>query len=148
MRILKTKRSALLAVIGVLSLSAVAFAWLSTTGSGSGSGTVTASAVNLDLTSDAPVLTATDDTAEINIYAANTGDSASNVGGVTAVPTPVNDDCNPASFTISNPTETGDQVPADSTGTVVATATVTFVNLDEDQDACLEGLTIDLDATA
>ena len=148
MRILKSKRSALLAVVGVLSLSAVAFAWLSASGSGDGTGSVTAASVNLDLTSDAPVLTATDDTADINIYAANTGDSASNVGGVTAVPTPVNGDCDPNSFTISNPAETGTEVPADSTGTIVATATVTFVNLPKNQDACLDGFTIDLDATA
>ena len=140
------KRVAVVGAIAALSFAAVAVAYFTTSGSGSGSGTVDTTIGTLDLTSSVPALTELGDSQTITVYAANTNASPLHITSLTVVPTdPAG--CPEGSFTVGDVTllDAANQV-APGGPVAVATADVTFNNLDAAQNACLAGPSFDLDS--
>ena len=136
MRTFTSKRSALLAVIGVLVVSASAIAWLSASGSGSGTGSVVETSDAMTLTSSIAALDNIGDSDTITVYAANPGSSVQHVDDVTIEPVEAAG-CPDGSFVVTDITPLDADVPPTDAATAIATATVTFTNVDSAQNACI-----------
>ena len=159
MRILKTKRSALLAVIGVLCISAAAIAYWTTTGTGTGSGTAGTDADNVVVTGTVTGLMAPNgDGRTVNFTAANPAafdQSISNIHlvSVDAYPTAADRTANTneisgcggvnaltEDFRMAdvpvNPATDGDIGRGATAQVLTASGTLFMNNLDTSQDAC------------
>ena len=148
MRKFTSKRSALLAVIGVLVVSASAIAWLTATGSGTGTGNVLETSDNMTLTSAVDTFSNLGDSHTITVSALNVGSSNQHIEGVT-IGADEQNGCPDGSFVVGPVTvlSAANDIAAGA-NPAVATATVTFTNLDEAQNACLApgAVSFDLDS--
>jgi hypothetical protein len=131
-----------------------AFAYWTTTGSGGGSSTLASSngtvTLHASFTSGAltpggsvPVTITADNSGTTNLFVTSVVDGAT--------PIAVSDGCNLPDFSLqASPTlanAAGTEIPANTTGTVVATDTLTYANTDVDQSAC-KGGTVTLSYTS
>ena len=133
---LTRKRSALLAAIGVLSLSAVAFAYWTTSGSGSGSGTVGDSTQVVSLVgSVAGDLVPGGDAGTISFTASNPSDTDLRVNTI-SLGDVLTTGCDTGWFSMT-PVAANQTIPANSTDVpITATGTVSYLNNAADQNAC------------
>lgn len=143
LRSLFNTRRRKIAVVGcaIAVVAAVgAYAYLTASGSGSGSGSVTASAGSVDLSvSQSQALDKLGASSPVTVTATNNGTSAQKVTSVDTLTASGDAGCPAGSFTISGLSSTPQEIqPGDSAP--VATATVTFNNVNSDQNACLSGV--------
>ena len=143
MRVLKTKRSALLGVVGVLVVASAAIAYFSSTGSGDGTGsaTIAAGAVDISVTPDT-TWSKTGDVVTFTVNATNTGDSdvLADINDA-AVSLTDHADCPDGSFTIGTITGGAEQI-APGGNADIGTVAVTLNETDSLQDACRSGITL------
>jgi hypothetical protein len=158
MRIFKTKRSALLAVIGVLAVSAAAIAYWTSTGTGTGSGQAgtVANSVVLTGTVQGGTLAPGGPARTVTFTAANPQEYAQSVSsihlvGVRAYPTAADrtagtnviSGCTALAgvdFAMSdipvNPATDGDIAPNAVAQAMTATGSFSMINRDVNQDSC------------
>ena len=127
-RILKSRRALiLLGTTAIVAIAAVAYAYLAVTGTGSGTGSVTDSRANVTLTSSSLTLANIGDKQTVTITATNTGASPEKIGALTVTAAPstaaATAGCPSGSFTVSNITNTGNEIPA-KVGSTDGSATV------------------------
>jgi hypothetical protein len=144
---LKKKRTAALAVVAVLALSGMAFAYWTTTGSGSGTGSVASSGGTLTLHGTIENELSPGASSAVAYTADNANGSSEQVGTVHAV---VSIDeahesagCKASDFAIGDTLE-GQVIAAHATGVALSHAgSISMVDSEENQDAC-QGATITL----
>ena len=133
-RILKSRRAkVLVGVMATMAVAAVAaFAYLATTGTGGGTGSVNATTADIALTGDAPTLTHIGDTQNVAITGTNGGTSLQKIGtlSVSAAPSAAatTAGCPAGSFTVTNITETHNEVAPNGGTAIVGHADVTFTD--------------------
>ena len=144
MRKFMSKRSALLAVVGVLAISAAAIAYFSSVGSGTGTGVVTATtgAVAVTVTPDT-TFTKIGDTVTFTVNATNNGTSdvfAAIKNANVVINKPAS--CPTGSFTLGTITNASKQLAANGGAGDIGTIPVTLNETNSLQDACLAGITL------
>ena len=139
MRKFTSKRSALLAVVGVLAVSAAAIAYWTASGSGSGNGSVVAGngAVALTSSVDSPSTIFPGGGSDITYYATNDSDTDVYVTSVSATVNALAANCADGDFSIATVNQ-GVVVPAHTTTPqeLPTKGHLAFANSGADQDAC------------
>lgn len=143
MRKFFTKRSALLAAVLAIAITAVAAAYLSSTGAGSGTGATSEATDSVTLVGTTPDITHIGDSQTMTIAGTNDGSSPTKVASISVGDVTLPSGCPAGSFEFGEPQETGTQIAAGATETV-GTVSVTLVNKDAVQDACLAGFSVAL----
>ena len=143
MRKFTSKRSALLAVIGVLVVASAAIAYFSSTGSGTGTGsaTIAAGAVSVTVTPDS-TWSKTGDVVTFTVNATNTGSSdvLADIDDA-AVSFTDHANCPDDSFEIDEITGGPEQIaPAGNAN--IGTVLVSLNETDSLQDACRSGISL------
>jgi hypothetical protein len=154
MRKFTSKRSALLAVIGVLCISAAAVAYWTTTGSGTGTGTAGSdSGVTVTVTTSPSGLRPGSPAQAVGISVQNAATVKQYVTSVTLSITSVDKasgavagTCDATDFAITQPTWTAHDMSASTTESPTG-ATLAMVNASSNQDAC-KGATVNLKVDA
>ena len=142
MRKFTSRRSAVLAVIATLAVSAAAIAYWTVGGSGDATGTVgNATAVALSGSFPAAGIVPGGDAATVSISAVKQ-DTSYRLGAVTGTVSTSDAGCNPAWFTFTPPASTPQTVTAGDGSQSLATGTIAMTDLPgTNQDAC-KGATI------
>lgn len=154
MRILKTKRSALLAVVGVLVVSAAAIAYWTTSGSGTGSGSAGSNtAVTVAVTSSPSGLVPGGDAQAVGItltnpvttkqYVTDVVLTITSVAKATGAPAGT---CSADDFAVVDPEWTARELDGEEVVELTG-ATLAMVNAATNQDAC-KNATVNLKAIA
>jgi hypothetical protein len=154
-RILKKKKTLALTVVAVMA-AAVAYAYFTTTGSGTGSGgTGSTAGTTLTISKTNPISSLTPGgSAPIDLRVANSSGQQAALKGITisidSVTPAANQTCGTGSFSLTQPSTTGDiVVPANdhvdlaSAGQGGTTAALNMTNSNSNQDGC-KGATVNL----
>jgi hypothetical protein len=138
-----TKKTALLAAALAIAITAVAVAYLSSAGTGTGTGATSEATGTVTLAGTTPDITQIGDTQTMTITGTNNGSSPTKVAGISVGAITLPAGCPSGSFEFGTPSTTGTEIAPGATETV-GSVSVTFVNNDAVQDACLSGFSVAL----